>query len=121
MERTGDRSLSKVLLGRAGEFLAGAAAAAGRADVGVSEAQLQLIRISLELSLKAVILQLGGSDERSGVEIRYSLIKTLAPGETVGFSQVPGVPEAAQRLSPYYETHILRAIAPAFRSMSARR
>lgn len=113
MDQEDDRSLSAVFLERAEEFLSGAANVADRSGAAMTEPVLHLTCCALELSLKAVVLHYGGSDERNRLEIRHSLTKALAAAEGAGLSAVPGLAAAARRLSPHYETHSLHSLATA--------
>lgn len=114
MEQKDDRSLSAVFLERAEEFLSGAAIGADCSGEAMVEPVLHFMCCALELSLKAVILLHGGSDERNRVDIRHSLTKALAAAERVGFRTVAGLAPAARRLSPHYEMHSLHALATTF-------
>src|SRR5688500_11887839 len=114
MEREDDRLLSAVVLERAEELLSGAAIRADRSGAAMTEPVLHLTCCALELSLKAIILHHGGSDERNRIEIRHSLTKALAAAEGAGLPAMPGLAAAMQRLSSCYETHSLHALATAF-------
>lgn len=104
-------SLAAVMIGRArrfpriGEYLSPIEPAPA----------LHGLAIAIELSLKAAILERGGTDERNRIEIRHNLRRAECVARDYGFEASPELTSLASRLTPYYKDygfHGLVALAP---------
>jgi hypothetical protein len=66
------------------------------------------LAISIELALKAYLLDRGISDDWNRVYLRHDLVKALRYARRAGFTAVPAqLPELAALLSPYYKVHAI--------------
>lgn len=81
-----------------------------RAGIGSVEADLHSICCALELSLKAVLLHAGCTDEQNRDLIRHSLTRVVVAAEHLGFVVPDELKSIIERVSPYYERHRLREL-----------
>lgn len=104
-------TLAAVMIGRARRF-----ATIGEHLAPIAPASaLHGLAIAIELSLKAAILDRGGTDERNRAEIRHNLRHAECVARDYGFQASPALARLASRLTPYYKDygfHGLAALAP---------
>ena len=106
-----DRSLSLAFHRNA----AGFHHAAFGSQASFPEGSFYALAIAIELSLKAYLLHRGVSDDWNRIHIGHDLRKALDCARRAGFRGVPGLPELASSLTPYYERHASARSAPAIR------
>jgi HEPN domain-containing protein len=104
---SGDEPEVAFFVERAGDFLR-ATDLRQQSDIASVEADLHAMCCAIELSLKAVLLAEGRTDEQNRVALRHDLGKALAAAELVGFAAPEGLGAAVARLSPCYARHRLR-------------
>lgn len=78
---------------------------------GAVETRLHAASIALELSLKAVILHQGGSDEQNRREIGHDLTRAWHLARAFGFEPADELAAIVARLSPFYRRHGLSELA----------
>ena len=98
----------------AGTFIENAAGfmhGAALAPSDFTEQRLHSASIAFELSTKSAILHAGGTDEQNRRELRHDLVRAIDAADAIGFEASPAARRFAARLSPYYSTHTLAALA----------
>jgi len=99
----------------AAAFIGNAAGFAQAAELPGSvetETRLHAASIALELSLKAVILHQGGTDEQNRTEIGHDLTRAWQIARDFGFEPAAELVPIVARLSPFYCRHGLAELAP---------
>lgn len=106
MERAKGRDLALAFLENADGFYE--SAGLGGSERGAWSVRAQLLCVSIELSLKSVLLDAGWSDDRNRREIRHDLSLAMIEARAVGLP-APGSAEleVIDYLSPMYATHRL--------------
>jgi len=74
--------------------------------------RLHAASIALELSLKAVALHQGATDQQYRESIGHDLARAWHLACAYGFEPAEGLAAIAARLSPYYSRHGLAELAP---------
>lgn len=92
-------------------FMQSAVLALDRFGVDGAETILHSTCCALELSLKAIILNAGGSDARNRAVIRHDLIKALDAAASTGFNSSPEFRPLVALLTRQYATHTLIDLA----------
>lgn len=99
--------LASTFQDRAAGFMQSAVLALDRFGVDYAETILHSTCCALELSLKAIILNGGGSDARNRAVIRHDLTKALDAAASTGFNPSPHFRPLVALLTRPYATHAL--------------
>lgn len=101
---------ARFLAERADGFLRAAEQRHGTRTTSI-ESDLHAVCCAIELSLKAILLAAGHTDQQNRRDIRHSLTKATAAARASGFTAAEELAAIAEGLSPYYERHRLRDLA----------